>query len=96
MSLEEKLEILYPSVSDEVIALIAEQARAFVLEYCHIEEIPESLQGTLLEMCKQDINKLGAEGLSSEGAGGSSVAYATDYTERVYKVLKRHKRFIFM
>lgn len=96
MSLEEKLEILYPSVSDEVIALIVDEAKAFILDYCYIKEIPETLEGTLLEMCKQDINRMGAEGFNSESAAGSSVSYCTDYTDRVYKALKKHRLIRFV
>ena len=89
--MEAKLAILYPSVSANVIALVIEQAQSFVLDYCNLEEIPTALNSVILEMCKQDINKIGAEGLSSESAGGSSISYEQDYTPLVYKRLKKHK-----
>ncbi len=92
MSLQTNLALLYPSLSNEVLSLIASQAEDFVLDYCNIEEIPESLNSCLLEICKQDINKLNAEGFNSESAGGSSISYETDYTASVYKRLKKHKR----
>jgi hypothetical protein len=87
-----KLKLLYPSLNDEVLALVLEQAQDFVLDYCNIEEIPNSLNSVLLDMCKQDINKLNAEGFNSESAGGSSISYETDYSQSVYKRLKKHKR----
>lgn len=92
MELADKLAILYPAIDSQVIGLVIEQAQAFVLDYCNIDEIPEELDSVILDMSKQDINKLLSEGFQSEGAGGSSVSYSTDYTEVVYKRLKKHKR----
>lgn len=92
MALADNLELLYPSVDTDILSLIIEQAQAFVLDYCNIEEIPQTLNSVLLDMCKQDVNKLLAEGFSSETAGGSSVTYESDYTPQVYKRLRKHKR----
>ena len=90
--MEEKLKLLYPTIDDRVIALVVAQAQDFVLDYCNLEEIPEALNSVVFEMCKQDINKLSAEGFSSESAGGSAISYETDYTGLVYKRLKKHKK----
>ena len=92
--MDEKLELLYPSISAEIIELIIEHAESFVLDYCNIDEMPSELDSVIFDMCKQDINKLRAEGISSESAGGSSLSYETDYTENVYKRLKKHKRIM--
>lgn len=90
--MEEKLTLLYPSVDIAVIALVIEQVQSFVLDYCNLEEIPESLKSVMVEMCKQDINKMLSQGISSQSAGGSTVSYEQDYTQNVYKRLKKHKR----
>ena len=90
--MEDKLKLLYPSVEINVIALVVAQAQSFVLDYCNLEEIPAALESVVLDMCKQDLNKLRAEGLSSESAGGSSLSYEQDYTPNVYKRLKKHKK----
>lgn len=92
MTIQEQLALLYPAIDNEVIELVFAQAQSFVLDYCNLDVIPSGLNSVLLDMCKQDINKLLAEGYSSESAGGSSISYNTDYTEVVYKRLKKHKR----
>lgn len=92
MALTDNLELLYPSVDGDVVSLVTEHARTFVLDYCNIEEVPPALESVLLDMCREDLNKMLSEGLESEGAGGSSVTYCTDYTPRIYKRLKKHKR----
>ena len=90
--MEEKLTLLYPSVDIAVIALVIEQVQSFVLDYCNLQEVPEILESVMVEMCKQDINKLLSQGISSQSAGGSTVSYEQDYTQNVYKRLKKHKR----
>lgn len=91
------LEILYPSIDSEVLEVLLKNAKAFVSEYCDIEgELPESLEHTLLLMIREDITKIGSEALSSESAGGASLSYLTDYSDKVYKVLKRHRKFRFL
>lgn len=90
--MEENLELLYPSVDSSVIELVVEQAESYVLDYCNLDEIPESLESVVFDMCKQDLNRLKGEGLTSEGAGGSSITYEQDYTPQVYKRLKKHKK----
>ena len=90
--MEQKLKLLYPSIDDSVIALVIAQAQSYILDYCNLEEIPAALESVVLDMCKQDLNRLRAEGLSSESAGGSSLSYEQDYTPNVYKRLKKHKK----
>lgn len=90
--MEEKLTLLYPSVDIAVIALVLGQVQSFVLDYCNLEEIPDSLKSVMLDMCKQDLNRMLSQGISSQSAGGSTVSYEQDYTQNVYKRLKKHKR----
>ena len=96
MELSEKLEVLYPSVSEEVMDIVIESAKDYIYTYCNILEVPQSLNGTLLQMCREDLNRIGSEGLSSESAGGSSLSYNGDYSDTVYKALNKHRRIRFM
>ena len=96
MELSEKLEVLYPSVSEEVVDIVIESAKDYIFTYCNILEVPESLNGTLLQMCKEDLNRIGSEGLTSESAGGSAVGYNSDYSDTVYKALNKHRRIRFL
>lgn len=90
--MEDKLGLLYPSVDGNVIALVIEQVQSFVLDYCNLKEIPEALESVMLDMAKQDLNKMLSQGITNQSAGGSSVSYEQDYTQNVYKRLKKHKR----
>lgn len=88
----EKLRLLYPAVDADILLIVLEHAEQFVLDYCNLEEIPTALHSVLLDMCKQDINRIGAESFKSESAGGANVSYESDYTQVVYKRLQKHKR----
>lgn len=88
----ELLTILHPSIDEDLLALLLNNARQDVMNYCHIQDFPDSIESTLLEMVEENINKLGAQGYQSENTGGNSITYLTDYSDKVYKVLNRYKR----
>lgn len=87
-----KLKLFYPSVSDEVLGAILENAQSFALDYCNLEECPASMDTLLFKMCQEDINKIGSEGFSSESIAGNSTAYLNDYSPSIYTRLNKHKR----
>lgn len=87
----DELTILYPSVDEEVLELIHNQAQDFILDYCNLDEIPSELNGVLLAMCQESLNRLHSEGISVESAGGSSIQFLTDYSSGIYRRLKKHK-----
>jgi hypothetical protein len=86
-----KLTLLYPSISQDIFSIILENAQAFFLDYCNISEFPATGDSLLFRMCVEDINKLGAEGYSSESSGGNSVSYNSDYSDNIYKCLNKYK-----
>ncbi len=90
--MEERLSLLYPSIDRETLSAVIGHAESFALDYCNLQELPSSLAGTIYKMCRQELNQLLAEGLSSESSGGSSLAYLEDWTPDVYKQLRKHKR----
>lgn len=88
----EILQLLYPAVDVVILSVLIDTAEDFVKTYCNIDEIPNGLNKTLIAMVREDINKLGAEGFNSEGAGGASVSYQGDYSDKIYKQLAKYKR----
>lgn len=88
----DKLKLLYPGISDELLTLLLENAQSFVCDYCNLQEYDEALDATLLRILQEDITKLDAQGMSGESAGGVSISYTSDYSPSVYASLNRHKR----
>ncbi|MBM6813895.1 hypothetical protein H7U31_02305 [Olsenella uli] len=88
----DKLKLLYPGISDELLSFLLENAQSFVCDYCNLQEYDEALDATLLRILQEDITKLDAQGMSGESAGGVSISYTSDYSPSVYASLNRHKR----
>ena len=88
----EKLKILYPAIPDELLSLLLENAQTFICDYCNLDEIDSSLNATLFRIIQEDLNKVDAQGMTSESAGGVSIAYTSDYSPTVYASLNKHKR----
>ena len=87
-----KLKILYPALSDELLSLLLENAITFVCDYCHIDEVDSSFNATLFKIIQEDLSKIDSQGLSSESAGGVNVSYTSDYSPAIYASLNKHKR----
>lgn len=88
----EKLKILYPAIPDELLSLLLENAITFVCDYCNLDEVESSLNATIFRIVQEDLNKVDAQGFSSESAGGVSISYTSDYSPSVYASLNKHKR----
>lgn len=87
----EKLKLLYPSLQEETLSLLLEAAQQFAADYCGLAAYSSKLDAAVLRMVQEDITALYSEGLSSESLEGTSVSYAGDYTDRVYRLLNRNK-----
>lgn len=87
-----KLKLLYPAINDEILGLLLDSAKQFILDYCGLDAYDEKFDSVLLRMIQEDVNQLYAEGYQSESAEGSSVSYSPDYSERVYRTLNRNKK----
>lgn len=87
----EKLKILYPAIPDELLSLLLENAITFVCDYCNLDEVDSSLNATIFRIVQEDLNKIDAQGFSSESAGGVSISYTSDYSPSVYASLNKHK-----
>ena len=91
--MNERLQLLYPSLDASLVSAAIEHAEDFALDYCNIEEIPSKLLGTIEKMARAELNLLKTEGLAGESAGGSSATYREDpYGPDIYKHLRKCKR----
>lgn len=92
----EKLKILLSIEGDEkddLLTLIIDQAVEFATNYTHSDNIKE-LSPVILKMAVFDYNRLGTEGLESEGYSGVSFNYADDYPEYILRSLRSKRRII--
>lgn len=87
-----KLGLLYPSLSQELLSLLVDNAKSYVCDYCNLPEYDDSLDSTVFRMVQEDVTKVDSQGMSSESAGGVSVSYTSDYSPMVYRTLNKSKR----
>ncbi len=77
---------------DEVLALLIEQARGYLLSYCHIDFADETMLPVILNMAAEDFGRIGGEGVSYRTASGTSEGYRGDYSPRIMTKLRGWRR----
>lgn len=90
----EKLKLLLSIEGDEkddLLTLIIDQAIGYATNYTHNNDI-YILTPVILKMAVFDYNRLGTEGLESEGYSGVSFNYADDYPEYILRSLRSKRR----
>lgn len=87
-----KLKLLYPAINEEILGLLLDSAKQFIVDYCGLDAYDAKFDSILLRMVQEDVNQLYSEGFQSESAEGSSVSYSPDYSERIYRTLNRNKK----
>lgn len=78
---------------DDLLTLLIEQAVEEALNYTHQDSI-DNLSSTIISMVVYKYNRLGTEGLDSEGYSGVSFGYSTDYPESIMRALKSQRKLI--
>lgn len=78
---------------DDLLTLLIEQAIEEALNYTHQDSI-DNLSFTIISMVVYKYNRLGTEGLDSEGYSGVSFGYSTDYPESIMRALKSQRKLI--
>lgn len=78
---------------DDILLLLLEQATEEALNYTH-REFTEGLENTIVQMAVVKYNRLGSEGLDSEGYSGVSFDYSSDYPDAIVRALKSKRKLI--
>lgn len=78
---------------DDLLTLLLDQATETAISYTHNDDIV-SLSPVILKMAIFDYNRLGTEGLASEGYSGVSFSYLEDYPETILRALRSKRRII--
>lgn len=66
------------------------EAESEFIKHCSID----NLSSTIISMVVYKYNRLGTEGLDSEGYSGVSFGYSTDYPESIMRALKSQRKLI--
>lgn len=78
---------------DDLLTLLIEQAIDEAMTYTHSDCI-EELSATIIKMVVYNYNRIGSEGVDSEGYSGVSYSYSADYPETILRALKSKRKII--
>lgn len=78
---------------DDLLTILIETAKNEALAYTHRQSI-QGLETAIIQMVIFKYNRLGTEGLDSEGYSGVSFNYAADYPESIIRSLKAKRKLI--
>ena len=94
MTLLDKVKIMLGITStdkDGLLLLLIEQATEEAVQYTHNESV-ETLSAVIVRMVVYNYNRLGTEGVDSEGYSGVSFNYSADYPEAIMRTLRAKRK----
>lgn len=83
---------LTDDTKDTLLTILIEQAIEEAIDYTHNEECINKINSTIIEMVVYKYNRIGTEGLNSEGYSGVSFSYTTDYPESIMRALRAKRK----
>lgn len=78
---------------DELLELLINQAENDAMVFTKRDDV-SMLESTINQMVIYNYNRLGTEGLDSEGYSGVSFSYSADYPESILRSLRAKRKII--
>ena len=60
--------------------------------YCNLPEYNKKLDNIVVSMVIEKYNRIGSEGTTSQSASGISASYDSFYSDKIVKMLNKHRR----
>lgn len=77
---------------DALLQYLISQAESDFKSYCNRDNRPEGTDEIIIQMVLVKYNRLGAEGLSSEGFSGTSANYIDGYPANIIAALNNYRK----
>ena len=84
---------LTDNTKDDLLTLLIEQAVEEAIVYTHNECVDE-LNTSIIQMVVYKYNRIGTEGVDSEGYSGVSFQYTSDYPENIMRGLRANRKVV--
>lgn len=81
------------NTKDDLLTLLIEQAVEEAIIYTHNECVDE-LNTSIIQMVVYKYNRIGTEGVDSEGYSGVSFQYTSDYPENIMRGLRAKRKVV--
>lgn len=75
-----------------ILALILDVVTQEFLDYTNREDLPNGANAVVLQMAVIRYNRIGSEGLASQGYSGVSESYIDGYPDNIRKQLNRYRK----
>lgn len=96
MTILEKLQILIPDATQDVLTILLGDAEQEFKAYCNRETIPENANTVLIQMVQCSYNKLGSEGLGSVSFSNVNESYIDGYPDNIVQQLNAFRKVKFL
>jgi len=77
---------------DELLELLISLCKDEACEYCNLMEYNKKLDYIVIQMVIERFNRIGSEGATSQSTSGISTNYDSFYSEKVRKMLNKHRK----
>ena len=81
------------NTKDDLLTLLIEQAIEEAIVYTHNECVDE-LNTSIIQMVVYKYNRIGTEGVDSEGYSGVNFQYTSDYPENIMRGLRAKRKVV--
>lgn len=77
---------------DELLQVLISLCKEEAYNYCNFEEYDEVLDYIIIQMVIERYNRIGSEGATNQSSSGVSNEYDSFYSDKVVKMLNKHRR----
>lgn len=91
----EKIKLLLgmaDDTSDDLLNTLIAMCKEEAYVYCNLEEYNSKLDNIVVSMVIEKYNRIGSEGTTSQSASGISASYESFYSDKIVKMLNKHRR----
>ena len=78
--------------TDELLNTLISMCKEEAYIYCNLQEYDKKLDNIVIAMAIEKYNRLGSEGSTSQSASGISASYDSFYSDKVIRMLNKHRR----
>ena len=78
--------------ADDLLNTLISMCKEEAYIYCNLPEYSQKLDNIVVCMVIEKYNRIGSEGSTSQSASGISATYDSFYSEKIVKMLNKHRR----
>lgn len=78
--------------ADELLAVLVALCKDEAYIYCNLDEYNDKLDAIVIQMVIERYNRIGSEGTTQQQASGASATYDSFYSDKVTRLLNKHRK----